>query len=163
MNKIETVRRLSATEAGQRWSTVEEIRAFREEMRALPEALANRIAPLLLPWEEMKPLIGPLVQRMDVTATAAKSMESAARAMTQTAASISLEVRQARPPWYERMLELAVAAALGVLLATLGTFAWDVLLNKQETRQAASTYNLIWQNATPKERGLLQEIVNRSR
>lgn len=109
--------------------------------------LKSSLASMEQTAQQVSKLPGELV-------SAAKSMRGAAETLTEAA-------NETRPKWWQQALGLILAGAVGAMLVGTGRVALDRLVPPSDVQQTADWAGAVWSKATPKERELLRQIVNR--
>ena len=89
------------------------------------------------------------------------NLVSAQKDMTQAANKLTEAANETRPRLWRQALGLILAGAVGAMLVATGQVALNRLVPPSDVQQTADWANAIWNKATPKERELLEQIVNR--
>lgn len=89
------------------------------------------------------------------------NLVSAQQNMAQAAIKLTEAANKTRPRLWRQALGLILAGAVGAMLVATGQVALNRLVLPSDVQQTADWANAIWNKATPKERELLEQIVNR--
>ena len=89
------------------------------------------------------------------------NLVSAQQNMAQAAIKLTEAANKTRPRLWRQALGLILAGAVGAMLVATGQVALNRLVPPSDVQQTADWANAIWNKATPKERELLEQIVNR--
>ena len=89
------------------------------------------------------------------------NLVSAQQNMAQAAIKLTEAANKTRPRLWRQALGLILAGAVGAVLVATGQVALNRLVPPSDVQQTADWANAIWNKATPKERELLKQIVNR--
>ena len=89
------------------------------------------------------------------------NLVSAQQNMAQAAIKLTEAANKTRPRLWRQALGLILAGAVGAMLVATGQVALNRLVPPSDVQQTADWANTIWSKATPKERELLEQIVNR--
>lgn len=145
------------------------IEALTAEMAAsAATSMREQTQALSRPLAQMKEQASALSQSVQRTEAALRRIEalpdrisSAAGEMRSAAAELRQAARDARPRWWPMLATAAGAALLAVLLAGIGQAALSRLVPPSDVQQKAATMDALWAKATPAERELLKQIVQR--
>lgn len=116
--------------------------------------LSRSLSGLKLSLSSMEQTVQQVAALPGKLASAQQSMSKAADQLTEAA-------NETRPSLWQQALGLILAGALGALLAATGQAGLNKLLPPSDVQQTADWANAMWSKATPKERELLKQIVNR--
>jgi hypothetical protein len=100
-------------------------------------------------------------QTAQQVATLPGKLASAQQGMTKAADQLTEAANETRPRLWRQALGLILAGAVGAMLVATGQVALNRLVPPSDVQQTADWANAIWNKATPKERELLEQIVNR--
>ena len=89
------------------------------------------------------------------------NLVSAQQNMAQAAIKLTEAANKTRPRLWRQALGLILAGAVGAMLVATGQVALNRQVPPSDLQQTADWANAIWNKATPKERELLEQIVNR--
>jgi hypothetical protein len=81
--------------------------------------------------------------------------------MTKAADQLTEAANKVRPSLWRQTLGLILAGVVGAMLVATGQVGLNRLVPPSDVQEAADWANAIWSKATPKERELLKQIVNR--
>ena len=105
--------------------------------------------------------ISSMKQTAEQVADLPGNLVSAQKDMTQAANKLTEAANETRPRLWRQALGLILAGAVGAMLVATGQVALNRLVPPSDVQQTADWANAIWNKATPKERELLEQIVNR--
>ena len=173
MTKLETVRALS--DSGPQLQIVESIRILQEsvslmheELKRLPIAISTETAQTLEPLARLRQDMTGLktsLDRMEQTtqqmATLPGKLVGSQQSMTKVADQLTEAANKVRPSLWRQTLGLILAGVVGAMLVATGQVGLNRLVPPSDVQEAADWANEIWSKATPKERELLKQIVNR--
>lgn len=111
--------------------------------------------------EKVKIELAGIERTMGKVAALPGKLATAGQDMMQASERLSAAAERVRPSIWWRALALILAGAVGGMLAGTGQagFAW--LVPPSEVQASAQTAVMLWERATPRERELLRQIVNR--
>lgn len=105
--------------------------------------------------------ISSMKQTAEQVADLPGNLVSAQQNMAQAAIKLTEAANKTRPRLWRQALGLILAGAVGAMLVATGQVALNRLVPPSDVQQTADWANAIWNKATPKERELLEQIVNR--
>lgn len=109
----------------------------------------------------LKTSLSGMEQTAQQVATLPGKLASAQQGMTKAADQLIEAANETRPRLWRQALGLILAGAVGAMLVATGQVALNRLVPPSDVQQTADWANAIWNKATPKERELLEQIVNR--
>ena len=109
----------------------------------------------------LKTSLSSMEQTAQQVASLPGKLTSAQQGMTKAADQLTEAANETRPRLWRQALGLILAGAVGAMLAATGQVALNRLVPPSDVQQTADWANTIWSKATPKERELLKQIVNR--
>lgn len=177
-----------ATETSQALSSIETLRQTISNMgsqidklatvqRAATDALTDTLAEAAGPL--LQQAADPLTNAINRMNTALGEIEKSSNNLTENlndivqlpdkiegqAENLQTAALRVMPKWWKWLGALMLAGVMGGLVAgagmEIGRAALNRLVPPSDVQQAADWANTIWSKATPKERELLKQIVNR--
>jgi DNA repair ATPase RecN len=109
----------------------------------------------------LKSSLSSMEQTAQKVATLPGKLASAQRGMTEAADHLTQAAYETRPRLWRQAWGLILAGAVGAILVATGQVALNRLVPPSGVQQTALWANTLWSKATPRERALLQQIVNR--
>jgi len=91
----------------------------------------------------------------------AASAAQAAEQMQSSAGDLAQQADRARPRRWLQALGLVLAGAVGGVTAATGQVALNRLVQPSDVQERADAMQMLLERATPQERALMQQIVNR--
>jgi ABC-type transporter Mla subunit MlaD len=155
-DKVTANQRKTLDELTQQMS-VSAAQAFERKAGMLDTTIAGLSHSLL----GMGASLDSMEQTAHQVATLPGKLASAQQNMIQTANQLIEAASETRPRLWRQALGLILAGAVGAMLVATGQVALDRLVPPSGVQQTADWANEIWSKATPKERELLKQIVNR--
>lgn len=155
-DKVTAIQRKTLDELTQQMS-VSAAKAFERKAGELDKTisdLSNSLSGLETSISSMKETAGQVVALPGNLVSAQQNMAQAAIKLTEAA-------NKTRPRLWRQALGLILAGAVGAMLVATGQVALNRLVLPSDVQQTADWANAIWNKATPKERELLEQIVNR--
>ena len=155
-DKVTAIQRKTLDELTQQMS-VSAAKAFERKAGELDKTisdLSNSLSGLETSISRMKETAGQVVALPGNLVSAQQNMAQAAIKLTEAA-------NKTRPRLWRQALGLILAGAVGAMLVATGQVALNRLVPPSDVQQTADWANAIWNKATPKERELLEQIVNR--
>lgn len=173
-----------ATETSQALSSIETLRQTISNMgsqidklatvqRAATDALTDTLAEAARPLLEQA--AGPLTEAINIMNTTLGKIEKSSNRLIENlddivqlpgkiegqAEKLQTAALRVMPKWWKWLGALILAGAVGGLVAATGQVALNRLVPPSDVQQTANWANAIWNKATPNERELLKQIVNR--
>ena len=155
-DKVTAIQRKTLDELTQQMS-VSAAKAFEQKAGELDKTisgLSNSLSGLETSISSMK-------QTAEQVADLPGNLVSAQQNMAQAAIKLTEAANKTRPRLWRQALGLILAGAVGAMLVATGQVALNRLVLPSDVQQTADWANAIWNKATPKERELLEQIVNR--
>lgn len=155
-DKVTAIQRKTLDELTQQMSA-SAAQAFEQKAGKLDATisdLSNSLSGLETSISSMKETAGQVVALPGNLVSAQQNMAQAAIKLTEAA-------NKTRPRLWRQALGLILAGAVGAMLVATGQVALNRLVLPSDVQQTADWANAIWNKATPKERELLEQIVNR--
>ena len=155
-DKVTAIQRKTLDELTEQMS-VSAAKAFERKAGELDKTisdLSNSLSGLETSISSMKETAGQVVALPGNLVSAQQNMAQAAIKLTEAA-------NKTRPRLWRQALGLILAGAVGAMLVATGQVALNRLVPPSDVQQTADWANAIWNKATPKERELLEQIVNR--
>lgn len=155
-DKVTAIQRKTLDELTQQMSA-SAAQAFEQKAGKLDATisdLSNSLSGLETSISSMKQTAEQVVALPDNLVSAQQNMAQAAIKLTEAA-------NKTRPRLWRQALGLILAGAVGAMLVATGQVALNRLVLPSDVQQTADWANAIWNKATPKERELLEQIVNR--
>ena len=155
-DKVTAIQRKTLDELTEQMS-VSAAKAFERKAGELDKTisdLSNSLSGLETSISSMKQTAEQVVALPDNLVSAQQNMAQAAIKLTEAA-------NKTRPRLWRQALGLILAGAVGAMLVATGQVALNRLVLPSDVQQTADWANAIWNKATPKERELLEQIVNR--
>ncbi len=155
-DKVTAIQRKTLDELTEQMS-VSAAKAFERKAGELDKTisdLSNSLSGLETSISSMKETAGQVVALPGNLVSAQQNMAQAAIKLTEAA-------NKTRPRLWRQALGLILAGAVGAMLVATGQVALNRLVLPSDVQQTADWANAIWNKATPKERELLEQIVNR--
>lgn len=109
----------------------------------------------------LKSSLSSMEQTAQQVATLPGKLVSAQQCMTKAADQLTEAANETCPRLWQQALGLMLAGAVGAMVVATGQVALNRLVPLSDVQQTADWANAIWSKATPKERELLEQIVNR--
>lgn len=155
-DKVTAIQRKTLDELTQQMSA-SAAKAFEQkagELDATISDLSNSLSGLETSISSMK-------QTAEQVVALPGNLVSAQQNMAQAAIKLTEAANKTRPRLWRQALGLILAGAVGAMLVATGQVALNRLVPPSDVQQTADWANTIWSKATPKERELLEQIVNR--
>jgi chromosome segregation ATPase len=155
-DKVTAHQRKALDELTQQMST-SAAQAFEQKVRKLDATIADLSRSL----SGLKSSLSSMEQTAQQVVTLPGKLASAQQSMTKAADQLTEAANETRPRLWQQALGLILAGAVGAMLVATGQVALNRLVPPSDVQQTADWANAIWSKATPKERELLKQIVNR--
>lgn len=159
MGKLEQVRSMDQT--GPQLLIIQGLRELNETMKALPDAVAQAVAGPLEPMDRLQQQVLAAVKAYEETNRKLMSSWQRVIEASEALARAADRAAEAAPSLWQEMLKLVLAGVIAAMLVGGGRAVFDRLLPPTEVRQELEAYRVMWQKATPKERELMQQIIER--
>ena len=155
-DKVTAIQRKTLDELTQQMS-VSAAKAFEQKAGELDKTISDLSNSL----SGLETSISSMKQTAEQVADLPGNLVSAQKDMTQAAIKLTEAANETRPRLWRQALGLILAGAVGAMLVATGQVALNRLVPPSDVQQTADWANAIWNKATPKERELLEQIVNR--
>lgn len=155
-DKVTAIQRKTLDELTQQMSA-SAAQAFEQKAGKLDATISDLSRSLL----GLKTSLSSMQQTAQQVATLPGQLASAQQGMTKAAEQLTEAANETRPRLWRQALGLILAGAVGAMLVATGQVALNRLVPPSDVQQTADWANAIWNKATPKERELLEQIVNR--
>ena len=123
--------------------------------------LDNTISDLSNSLSGLETSISSMKETAEQVVALPGNLVSAQQNMAQAAIKLTEAANKTRPRLWRQALGLILAGAVGAMLVATGQVALNRQVPPSDLQQTADWANAIWNKATPKERELLEQIVNR--
>ena len=155
-DKVTAIQRKTLDELTEQMS-VSAAKAFERKAGELDKTISDLSNSL----SGLETSISSMKQTAEQVADLPGNLVSAQKDMTQAANKLTEAANETRPRLWRQALGLILAGAVGAMLVATGQVALNRLVPPSDVQQTADWANAIWNKATPKERELLEQIVNR--
>ena len=155
-DKVTAIQRKTLDELTQQMSA-SAAQAFEQKAGKLDATISDLSRSL----SGLKTSLSGMEQTAQQVATLPGKLASAQQGMTKAADQLIEAANETRPRLWRQALGLILAGAVGAMLVATGQVALNRLVPPSDVQQTADWANAIWNKATPKERELLKQIVNR--
>lgn len=155
-DKVTAIQRKTLDELTQQMS-VSAAKAFERKAGELDKTISDLSNSL----SGLETSISSMKQTAEQVADLPGNLVSAQQNMAQAAIKLTEAANKTRPRLWRQALGLILAGAVGAMLVATGQVALNRLVLPSDVQQTADWANAIWNKATPKERELLEQIVNR--
>ncbi len=155
-DKVTAIQRKTLDELTQQMSA-SAAQAFEQKAGKLDATISDLSRSL----SGLKTSLSSMEQTAQQVATLPGQLASAQQGMTKAADQLIEAANETRPRLWRQALGLILAGAVGAMLVATGQVALNRLVPPSDVQQTADWANAIWNKATPKERELLKQIVNR--
>jgi len=155
-DKVTAIQRKTLDELTQQMSA-SAAQAFEQKAGKLDATISDLSRSL----SGLKTSLSSMEQTAQQVATLPGKLASAQQGMTKAADQLIEAANETRPRLWRQALGLILAGAVGAMLVATGQVALNRLVPPSDVQQTADWANAIWNKATPKERELLEQIVNR--
>lgn len=155
-DKVTAIQRKTLDELTQQMS-VSAAKAFEQKAGELDKTISDLSNSL----SGLETSISSMKQTAEQVADLPGNLVSAQQNMAQAAIKLTEAANKTRPRLWRQALGLILAGAVGAMLVATGQVALNRLVLPSDVQQTADWANAIWNKATPKERELLEQIVNR--
>ena len=155
-DKVTAIQRKTLDELTQQMSA-SAAQAFEQKAGKLDATISDMSRSL----SGLKTSLSSMEQTAQQVATLPGKLASAQQGMTKAADQLTEAANETRPRLWRQALGLILAGAVGAMLVATGQVALNRLVLPSDVQQTADWANAIWNKATPKERELLEQIVNR--
>jgi ABC-type transporter Mla subunit MlaD len=154
--EVEAIQRKALDELTQQMSA-SAAQAFEQKAGKLDATISDLSRSL----SGLKSSLSSMEQTAQQVATLPGKLASAQQCMTKAADQLTEAANETRPRLWRQALGLMLAGAVGAMVVATGQVALNRLMPPSDVQQTADWANAIWSKATPKERELLEQIVNR--
>lgn len=155
-DKVTAIQRKTLDELTQQMS-VSAAKAFEKKAGELDKTISDLSNSL----SGLETSISSMKETADQVVALPGNLVSAQQNMAQAAIKLTEAANKTRPRLWRQALGLILAGAVGAMLVATGQVALNRLVLPSDVQQTADWANAIWNKATPKERELLEQIVNR--
>ena len=155
-DKVTAIQRKTLDELTQQMSA-SAAKAFEQKAGELDKTISDLSNSL----SGLETSISSMKQTAEQVADLPGNLVSAQQNMAQAAIKLTEAANKTRPRLWRQALGLILAGAVGAMLVATGQVALNRLVLPSDVQQTADWANAIWNKATPKERELLEQIVNR--
>ena len=155
-DKVTAIQRKTLDELTQQMSA-SAAQAFEQKAGELDKTISDLSNSL----SGLETSISSMKQTAEQVADLPGNLVSAQQNMAQAAIKLTEAANETRPRLWRQALGLILAGAVGAMLVATGQVALNRLVPPSDVQQTADWANAIWNKATPKERELLEQIVNR--
>lgn len=155
-DKVTAIQRKTLDELTQQMSA-SAAKAFEQKAGELDKTISDLSNSL----SGLETSISSMKQTAEQVADLPGNLVSAQQNMAQAAIKLTEAANKTRPRLWRQALGLILAGAVGAMLVATGQVALNRLVPPSDVQQTADWANAIWNKATPKERELLEQIVNR--
>ena len=155
-DKVTAIQRKTLDELTQQMSA-SAAKAFEQKAGELDKTISDLSNSL----SGLETSISSMKQTAEQVADLPGNLVSAQQNMAQAAIKLTEAANETRPRLWRQALGLMLAGAVGAMLVATGQVALNRLVPPSDVQQTADWANAIWNKATPKERELLEQIVNR--
>lgn len=153
---VTAIQRKSLDELTQQMS-VSAAQAFEQKVVMLDATISDLSRSL----SALKTSLSSMEQTAQQVATVPGTLASAQQGMMRAAERLTEAANETRPRLWRQVLGQILAGAVGAMLVATGQVVLDRLVPPSDVQQLAGWANAIWSKASPKERELLKQIVNR--
>lgn len=154
--EVEAIQRKALDELTQQMSA-SAAQAFEQKAGKLDATISDLSRSL----SGLKSSLSSMEQTAQQVATLPGKLASAQQCMTKAADQLTEAANETRPRLWRQALGLMLAGAVGAMVVATGQVALNRLMPPSDVQQTSDWANAIWSKATPKERELLEQIVNR--
>lgn len=155
-DKVTAIQRKTLDELTQQMSA-SAAQAFEQKAGKLDATISDLSRSL----SGLKASISSMEQTAQQVASLPDRLRSAQKDMTRAADHLIEAANETRPRLWRQALALILAGAVGGMAVATGQAALNRLVPPSDVQQTADWANTVWSKATPKERELLKQIVNR--
>lgn len=155
-DKVTAIQRKTLDELTQQMSA-SAAKAFEQKAGELDKTISDLSNSL----SGLETSISSMKQTAEQVVALPGNLVSAQQNMAQAAIKLTEAANKTRPRLWRQALGLILAGAVGAMLVATGQVALNRLVLPSDVQQTADWANAIWNKATPKERELLEQIVNR--
>ncbi|HHF8725129.1 TPA: hypothetical protein ACPT3M_005427 [Klebsiella pneumoniae] len=155
-DKVTAIQRKTLDELTEQMS-VSAAKAFERKAGELDKTISDLSNSL----SGLKTSLSSMEQTAQQVASLPGKLASAQQGMTKAADQLTEAANETRPRLWRQALGLILAGAVGAMLVATGQVALNRLVPPSDVQQTADWAKTIWSKATPKERELLKQIVNR--